>query len=446
MEVSITDINDVEKEIAINVSAEELGPHFEQAYKEYLPKIEIKGFRKGKAPLDLVKKIHGESIEYNSLDTVASNVYRRVIEERKIHPIGEPVLTDIHYQRGTNLSFKIKYEIKPSFELKEYKGISIEKIIHTVTEQEIEDEILRLRRANSTTTEVETAADDEHVITADAQELDESGSPLIGKKNANMKMYLADETLSPQIKEALKGVSAGGKRRAKVETNHEDHQHQHHFEFSVTKIEKVQLPEFSDDLVKKTTKEKVASVTDFRKQLRDDLEAYWKERSDRKLTDELIREIVNRHQITVPESLVKGVLDSLVEDIRNRYPNKKLPADFNEQSFREQNKGYASFQAKWYLIRERIIETEGFSVEDADIERLADTDASRMGIDKTRLVAFYKNSDAVKDRIVSEKMIQFLIAQSPKKLLKSFLTDSRNSLLLCHEKGMNEWTLKSISN
>ncbi len=412
MEVSITDITDVEKEIVINVSAEELSPHFEKAYKEYLPKIEIKGFRKGKAPIDLVKKIHGESIEYNSLDTVASNVYRSVIEERKIHPIGEPVLTDINYQRGTNLSFKIKYEIKPVFELKEYKGINVEKIIHTVTEQELDEEILRLRRANSTTIEVDTATDDEHVVTADAQELDESWSPLIGKKNAGMKMYLADETLAPQIKDALKNVSVGEKRRADVETNHQDHQHKHHFEFSVTKVEKVQLPEFNDDLVRKTTKEKVSTAVDFRKQLRDDLEAYWRERSDRKLTDELVREIVNRHQITVPESLIKGVLDSLVEDMRNRYPNKKLPADFNEQTFREQNKGLASFQAKWYLIRERIIENEAITVDDADVERLADTDALRMGIDKARLATFYKNSDAVKDRIVSDKMIQSLITQS----------------------------------
>src|SRR5258707_2456695 len=117
MDVSITDITDVEKEILINVSAEELGPHFEKAYREYLPKIEIKGFRKGKAPLDLVKQIHGEAIEYNALDSIASEVYRDVIKERDIHPIGDPVLTDMDYKLGEALTFKIKYQIKPSFQL-----------------------------------------------------------------------------------------------------------------------------------------------------------------------------------------------------------------------------------------------------------------------------------------------------------------------------------------
>src|SRR5437867_4186010 len=107
MDVSIVDITDVEKELSVHATAAELLPHFEKAYQRYLPKVEIKGFRKGKVPLDLVKKIHGEAIEYDSLDTIASDMYRSIIGDRKIHPIGEPVLTDMEYKRGETLSFKI---------------------------------------------------------------------------------------------------------------------------------------------------------------------------------------------------------------------------------------------------------------------------------------------------------------------------------------------------
>jgi trigger factor len=408
MEVAITDISEVEKEISINVTFQELSPHFEKAYQEYLPKIEIKGFRKGRAPLDLVKKLHGESIEYSSLDSVASDFYRQVIEERDIHPIGEPVLTDIKYDRGSMLSFKIKYEIKPNVELQEYRGIAAEHVIHTVTEKELEDEILRLRKANSSLIAAATAADDEHVVTADVQELDESGMPLIGKKNPGMRMYLSDDTLAPEIRDAMRGTTVGTTRRVRFETVHDDHRHTHHLEFAVTKIEQIQLPEFNDELVRKTTKDKVTSVGDFRTELRNDLENYWKERSERRLMDGIIRDVVNKHNVTVPESLVKGVLDSVVEDMKNRYPNKKLPPDFNESSFRAQNRDYAMFQAKWYLVRERIIETEGMKAEESDLERLAETDAVKMGIEKERLLEFYKKADAAKDRIVSDKLMQFL--------------------------------------
>ena len=115
MEVSITDITDVEKEISINVPAAELVPHFDKAYAEYIPKIEIKGFRKGKAPLDMIKKIHGEAIEYDSLSTVASNIYREVVEQRNIKPIGEPALVDMNYKRGETFVFKVAGVTKVGF-------------------------------------------------------------------------------------------------------------------------------------------------------------------------------------------------------------------------------------------------------------------------------------------------------------------------------------------
>jgi len=408
MDVSIADITEVEKELHIRATAEELVGHFEKAYKKQRAKIEIKGFRKGRAPLDLVKKLHGEAIEYGSLDDVASDFYRQVVQERNIKPIGEPVLTDIDYKRGEALSFKVKYEVKPSIELREYKSIPVEKVVHAVTEEEVMDEITRLRRANSTDTEVGQATDEGHIVTADVQQLDETGTPLIGKKSAGVRIYLADEQVYPAIKQALKNVTVGSIVRAKAEVKKNEQEQINHLELTVKKIEKVVLPEFNYEFVKKITKDKASSVDEFTIQLRKDFEQYWNDRSDRQMVDALIGEIVRRHDITVPESMVKGILDSMLEDYTNRLPNKKPPTGFNEKEFRDQNRGYAIFQAKWFLIRERIIEAEGISADESDVERQAETDAPKMGIEKDRLLSFYKSSDAIKNRIISEKLIDFL--------------------------------------
>jgi trigger factor len=412
MDVSITDITEVEKEISIHASAGELVPHFEKAYQRYLPTIEIKGFRKGKAPIDLVKKIHGESIEYNALDTIASEVYRSVVQERNIHPIGDPVLTDIDYKRGEALTFKIKYEVKPNFKLADYKGVAVEKLIHPVTDKEIEDELLRLRKANSTSTEAASAADDEHVVIADIQQLDESGTPLIGKKNADTRLYLAGGTMYQEIKDALRNAAPGETKRVKFETEHEGKKQINHLELAVKKVEKVNIPELDNELVKKVTKDKMSTVDEFLSHLREDLGNYWKDQSERTLIDALIGEIVRRHDFVVPETLVRGITDSLIEDLQNRYPNKKLPSDFDEGQFREQNRGYAVFQAKWYLIRERLIEAEQLTVSDADIEQHAAIEATKIGIEQERLVSFYKSSDAAKDKILSDKLLRFLKDQA----------------------------------
>lgn len=408
MDVSITDISDVEKEVKVHATAEELVPHFEKAYRQQLPKIELRGFRKGKAPLEMVKKLYGEAIEYDSLDGVANDMYREVIRTRDIHPIGDPVLTDINYQRGQALTFTIKYQVKPHIELREYKGLALEKIIHRVSDEEVENEILRLRRANATLSPAESAADDEHIVTADIQQLDASGNPLIGRKTEDTRLYLADEGVYEEIRQALRSAGPGSTPRATITVRENEKEVTNFLEIHVKKVEKVNLPALDEEFVKKITKGKVTTIEEFRKNLRADITGYWQERSERKLVDQLITEIVRRHEFNVPGSIVDTVLDSLVEELRNRSPQKKLPEDFDEKEFREKNRGYGIFQSRWYLLRESIIEAEKIAVDDADIARTAERDSPAMGIDKDRLLTFYQSSQPVKDRILSEKLMTWL--------------------------------------
>jgi FKBP-type peptidyl-prolyl cis-trans isomerase (trigger factor) len=98
----------------------------------------------------------------------------------------------------------------------------------------------------------------------------------------------------------------------------------------------------------------------------------------------------------------------MIEDMKNRYPNNQLPPDFNESTFRESNRAYAYAQAKWYLIREQIIEAEGLAVEDAELDEIAEREAPKIGIEKDRLLSFYKSSDSVKEKMLTDKLLKFL--------------------------------------
>lgn len=408
MEAVTNDITEVEKELSVQLSADELIPHFEEAYKRIQPKIEIKGFRKGKAPIEIIKKMYGEQIEYDSLDVIATDIYRKLAKEQNIQPVGEPVLVDLDYKRGDSFSFKIKYEVLPEIRLNDYKGIPVEKLIHTVTDQEVEDEILRVRRANATMTDVQTPDDDEHVITADVQELDDTGLPMIGKRSYNQRFYLADETLIEEVKSHLRKTSAGSTVRIKYETQRESHTHKVHIELNVKKIEKIRLPELNDAFVAKITKDKVKTVVEFKEQLRRDIETYWKDRSERRVEDMLVAEIVRRHDFPVPETLVNGIIDRQIEELKSRLSTKQFPENVDETTYRQELRPSAIFQAKWYLIRERIIEEEGLSVQDADLERLAEERSKKTGIAIEKLREFFKSSEETQRQIVSEKLTTFL--------------------------------------
>lgn len=409
MEVTVKNLSEVSREIEITATSEELLPHFKKAYRTYLPKIEIKGFRKGKAPLNLVKKMYGDMIEQESLEEVATELYRQTVVERDLKPIGEPALVDMNYKRKESFWFKIQYDIRPSVQLKQYTGFEVEKPIHRVTDEELEQEILRLRRMNSTTDSVERVTDEEHIVTAELQELDQTGFPIIGKKTENARFYLAEENLEQPFKDALKAAEVNGEYRVQFSHQHGDHSHDVNMKIKVTKVERVVLPALDEAFVAKITKDKIKTVEEFRTILRQDLIEYWNEKSRRQLVNNIVAELLRRHEFEVPESLVRSVLNGLLEQIKNDYPNRQLPEDFDVEQFFQQNRAYAIYQSKWALLREEIIKAENITVEDSDVTALAEQEAGKLGIEKERLINYYKSSDQVRDRVIGDKLIQFLI-------------------------------------
>jgi trigger factor len=408
VEVNIQNLSEVSREIEMKATPEELQPHFNKAYDQYRKKVEIRGFRKGKAPIEIIKKLYGDLIEQEALESIASDFYRQAIKEKDLKPIGEPVLVDMDFKRESGVTFKIRYDIRPQIVLKDYKGIEIEKIVHPVTDKDVEEEVLRLRRSNASFQEVDAAADEEHVVTVDMQDLDESGSPIAGKRRDSVRLYLADENLESPFKSALKKAQKGGVYKVEFEHEHEDHKHTVREELTVTKVEKILVPELDPALIEKMTNNKEMSVEGFRADIRKDLEEYWKQQTERQVINSLTEEIIKRHDFQVPESLIRNVLDGLLEEMKNEYPNKNLPADFDVEKFNEQNRPYAEYQSKWALLREELIKAEAIAATDEDLETLAEKEADRIKIPKERLVNYYKSSDQIKDRIVSDKLLKIL--------------------------------------
>ncbi|MFN3134821.1 MAG: hypothetical protein ACK44H_04540, partial [Candidatus Kryptonium sp.] len=108
------------------------------------------------------------------------------------------------------------------------------------------------------------------------------------------------------------------------------------------------------------------------------------------------------------KSLVEDFIQSMLDEERSKYPDGKLPQNFDEQFFRQRRRADAFFNAKWYIIKNRIAQIEGIEVTDEDFEKLAEEDSAEIGIEKEKLISFYKRSEHIREKILNRKVLQFL--------------------------------------
>jgi len=412
LDVTINTISEVRQEADIRLSQDEIQPHFDKAYHKYQPKLEVKGFRKGRVPMDMVKRLYGEAIEREALDDVVAEVYREAMDVREIKPLGTPSMVDMDFKRGDHFHFKIQYDVKPVITLGEYRGVALERTIHPVTDEDVQARIKLLRQVHGTTTEVQTVTDLEHTVIGDVQELDDAGVPIVGKRTPDARFYLGDSSLVGEIRDALANAAVGETYRAKFESRHDDHSHAVHLAIKVNRIEKMNLPPLDADFVKKVTDGKVESPEELPARVRQDLELRERELSEETVENDLARELVRMHEFPVPESTVTTFLDAFIDDVRSKSRERKLPKNFDEARFREENRGNAVWQAKWMLLRERIAEVENIRVTDAELEQLAEVESGRTGVDKARLLEYYRSSGASSERLLTSKLMAFLMSHA----------------------------------
>lgn len=404
MELNVSKLSPTEQEAEVKLQWDELIPYFEEAYKKFRAEAEIKGFRKGKVPLELIKRQFGEQIEYDALDDIVNDIYKNLVKEKRIEPIGTPQLVDVDYKRGESLTFKIKYEIMPEIQLASYENLQIEKMVHTVSDKEVEDEIKRLLVANATYEEVDEVTSELHRVTVDLQGVDQNNLPVLGRRSEGVVIDLDDESVVPNLRERLLRVKKDDEFVIELIVDNKPEK----VRVSVRKIEKKILPELNDDFAKKVTNGKIGNVDELRNHLKVELQRWWNEYSELKFYDAIISELVRINDFPVPESLVEDFIQSMLDEEKSKYPDGKLPPNFDEKFFRERKKADAVFNAKWYVIKNRIAQVEGIELTDEDFEKLAEEDSAEIGIEKEKLISFYRNSEHIKEKILNRKVLKFL--------------------------------------
>ncbi len=408
MEVQTRDITGVKKSADITASPEEIKPHIDQAFEKFRDKAEIKGFRKGKAPMSLIKKMYGPSIESDALGDIVNQLYKRAVDEHALKAIGEPVLVDMDYKPGEKFSFSVEYEVFPEIEIQEISDVKVEKQIYRVTEEQVEREIESIRVNNAVRSEAESVTDKFYTLTLDIQELDADGVAIIGKRSQDVVVQLYDPKYDKEFIEPHLSAVKEGEMLIRYNHDHGDHKHKVHVKTFVKRIEKLDLPELTDEFVKEKFPGKYSSVDELRSGIRERIQNLFDEQSSREVRNKIADELVKRHEFPIPETLLRSIFDEMIEQIKRRSQTGSLPPDFDRDGFEAEYYKEAEWQAKWDIIRTHLIEKEKFEIRESDIVELAQRDAAALGITAEQVLNYYKSNDSIVGKLENDKLMQKL--------------------------------------
>ncbi len=410
MEVKVNQLTDSTHEVEVNLTYEEIQPEIDNAYKEERKTISIDGFRKGKAPIHLIKKFYGEAIEYQASEKIATKKFWEVVDQENLKPISTPQMTDIDFEPGTKLNFKVKYEVKPKLNLKDYKNLEIEKPIFKVKDDEIEKEIDHVLKPYKTYEETDLVESTFNRITVNLQRLDENGVAIIGQRSENILIDLSDEKVNPQIKENSLNKKKGDVFPFKFVDEHyhgeELHREEYSYEAEITKIEKIVQPELNEELLKKISNNKAVTLDELRSLLRTNFEEYYKKQSEDIFVNNLLNAVVKNNDFNAPEGFVDNLRKRMVEAEKENAKRYKVKT-VDENALSEYFKPRAEWNAKWQIILENLAETENIKVEEADLEILAKQESEKTGISIEKLKKYYKDSNRI-ELLLEDKVINFL--------------------------------------
>ncbi|MAT56843.1 MAG: trigger factor [Ignavibacteriae bacterium] len=410
METKINVISEAENELEVSLSYDEILPEIEEAYKEERKNISMPGFRKGKVPTSMLKKMYGEAIEYKASEKIANSKFWNIVDEMGLKPISTPQLVDIDYDFGKKLSFKIKYEVMPQIELKDYKGQDIEKPIFKIKDEDIDKEINHMLKAKAAFEDTEIVEGNSERLTLNLQRLDKDGNPVEGQRSENIKVELDDPKVNPQIPQNAKGKKVGDTFDFTFvdEHYHGEELHKEEFNYSaeIVKIEKIVLPQVTEELVKEISRNKAATLDELKEQTKKNFEDYYNSQTENIFTNQLLDKVIKNNEFAVPKGYVEMLLNRMVENEKENAKRYKVP-NFNEREVRQNLQARAEWNAKWQIILENLARIEEIKVEDADIEEMAKAESERIGIDVEKLMKYFKESNKT-ETLLEEKVVKFL--------------------------------------
>jgi trigger factor len=420
MQVQVEELNSVKRKVSVEVPVERVNAEIEKAYAGIQKKATLSGFRKGKAPLQMVKKFYRSAMQDQVMRRLYEETLFPILEEHKIEPVDAPLIDDIALvEEGTPFKYSALIEVMPQILLGEYKGLKVSKERYLTDEKAVEGEINRMRENMAQLEPVEEGKVESGMVLTVDFTFAVPGYPEEDTNGKDASVEVGTGRLLPGLEEGLLGMSLGETKDISVAMP-EDNPNKDVagkpgvFTVTLKEMKKKQLPSLDDEFAQQfgdfdTLEDMRAKLTVMREQQE-------RERIATDLKTRIIDALIEKNPLDVPDSMVRRQTDFMLENLKNRLKSQNMSLEMmglDENGFRQRFWGEATQKVKGGLLVMALVEQENIAVDESDMEaRYAKTAADNVDM-IGRIRDFYAGQANARNALIAEikeeKAIAFLL-------------------------------------
>jgi len=390
MNTELIDRSETNKEIRVEVSPDEVRAAYDSVSKRYAGKVQVPGFRKGLAPLEVVRMRYADEIKSDVIQQVPPDKVTGAIEEHGLRPLAEP---HIHLEDAENvkvngsqpLVVRVHVQVMPEVPAPKYEGLEVTRRVRGIADEEVDGIIEERRQQQSTFIPAEDRkSEDGDMVIADLVgtfEDDPDADPI---EVSDLEVQLGDEVIEKSFTENLVGVQAGDEKEFTVEYPDEFSSpalagRKVNYKAKVKAVGSVEMPALDDDWVA-SLDEEVKTVKELRTRISEQLKLMSESDADARVRNDLIGKLIEDHQFEVPgaliESQARNLLDNFAQDLAQKGVDlSKVDQNFIEMTY-HQMRGQAERDVRGAMLLEKIAELENVEVSDEDVNAEIETMAA----------------------------------------------------------------------
>ncbi len=373
MKIDLTDLSPVKKRMAIEVAPEDVQRETDDVLRGYASKAQIPGFRRGKAPISVIRSHFARELEGDVRDRVVTASFRKAAQQKGLTPLGEPTLEDLSHEQGRPLTFKTTFEVLPSIAVKSYERIEVSQPVHAVSAEDVEQELEGIRRSRTQF----VAEEGRPASNGDMIYVDVLGQPAGGERfeRERLPIEIGSASNIKEFNENLAGAAIGQLLEFAVDYP-QDYGAKNlagtrvDYRMTVREIKRPVVPALDDEFAKDLGE--FENLEALRAKIREDLTTRNRHQAELAARQAVLNKVLIENPVVLPDVLVEHEIRRRLEDlvrglIMRGVEPEKARIDWEDLRRRQEEPARKAVHAR--LILDAIARAQGLRVEQAELER-----------------------------------------------------------------------------